>query len=148
MSLLQGFLKGLEYKRAIEAAVQSIGDGKSLPEIVRSFAIETEGSLDDQWARDVETVLRSTIEKANMASSWMVEASSRSDVLVDKIIALSGLAIKLMKDKVEPGIKDLDVKISNGGRIASDVMSKVGVMAVKVKTRSEMLLADRPKTHH
>lgn len=131
MSLWRELLTGLEYKSAIGAAVESYHRGGSLPEIIRSFSIETEGKFDDQWARDTELALRAIIDRANVVSTKMGEFSALAEsgipIIVDRI------------NSIVNGIKVADHWIASNGPILSETLAKVGVFAIKVKTRAERL---------
>lgn len=139
MSLWQGLLKGIEYKKAVEAAVDSYNSGDSLPEIIRSFAIETEGTLDDSWAHEAEVSLRTAIDVANTVAGKTIEIAGYVEDNTPKVITALEAIDRFINTEVGPGLNKLNTFVSNGSVDLVELVAKVGVFAVQVKNRTEKL---------
>lgn len=142
MSLLSGFLKGLEYKKAIESAVDAYENGRSLPEIIRSFSIETEGTLDDRWAHDVEEILRTLIDRSQSVATVVGRVASSLETKVPIIFD------RIFQFENRLNTEYMPVFNEYGDKLES-LCYTIGVLALKVKTRAEGLNRDgtRIKAH-
>lgn len=144
MSLFRSLLKGLEYKGAIEAALGAYNNGDSLPNIIRSFALETDGTLDDKWARDAEVAIRAVIDKANAVSTQTAYLAGLAEERVPRMVdAISSVANTINK-VVVPSMLETDRWIVNNSHHLVDLCAKIGVIAVSISTRGQRLNSDRP----
>lgn len=139
MSLWQGFLKGIEYKGAIEAAIDSYNAGDSLPEIVRSFSAETEGTLDDKWAHQVSEALNVVVSNAALIAGKVYLFSSMVETHTPSILKFIETASQEIMETVVPFLGTVDTWTSENSRTLVDVANRVGVIAVEVQIRAERL---------
>jgi hypothetical protein len=116
---------GFEYKAAITAAQDAYAAGKSLPDVVRAFTDNTDGTYDDAAADLLEKELRQGIEWAHQAATIAGKVAAAIEDNGPAVFAAAAKTLFWINEHAE------DVRAA---------AAKTGVAAVKLSTRLEALL--------
>lgn len=150
-SIYNGVRCGFQYKNAFECGYQAYVDGNSLPIILREFAKQTEGELDDQWENQSREILTKAINLLNTLVSHIYKIVSVLPVWIDTakewiIYGVSLVVITKTKlDAIAIRMIDVTEKLSLVEKKVrafdpAQKLARLGVALLKVKNRLEKLL--------